>query len=251
MSKLHEVLAVEPDLMAVYRDAIEEAKKTFKQKPNMFVGFNRQCQMFDPEKQSEAPPDENQHMESSVSDKLGYVSDHISRYFNAVYQKEATNQVASSDLVVNGTVLASQVPATFLLGLETKLKKIEEMYKAIPTLPPGIEWNYDPTLGAYKMENPEINMKTAKTFQHKVLYEATDKHPAQIEKWEETVNVGKYVRHVWSGMFSSADKAEVLQRIEDLIKAVKEARMRANNVDVIGHGNIGNALMDYINNFDF
>ena len=125
MSKLHELLAVEGDLEGTYRKIIEETRTTFSKKPDHFFGFVRTLEWF-----TEGMPDhpeEHKAMDTTVSDKLEYQESHIIRYLDAVLQKEATNQKAASDLIVNGRTIAENVPATFLLGLESKLKHILEI----------------------------------------------------------------------------------------------------------------------------
>lgn len=248
MAKLHELLAVEADLDSVSKKTTEEAIKTFKSKAQHFMAFHRVCEMYDDNDQNQAPPDEFLSMVSTVQDKLDYVGHKISKYYDAVLQKELTNQAAKADLIIDGKAIAKDLPATFLLGLETKLKKIRALYETIPTLAPGIDWVPDKAEGEhiYKMKKPEEKYKTAKTFKHKVLYEATDKHPAQIERWEETVNVGKFTKDAWSGMISSADKAVLLGRLDKLLRATKKARQRANNIETINK-KIGDKLLDYIN----
>lgn len=249
MGKLHELLAVESDLEAVAKKTTEEAIKTFINKPNRFMAFHRCCTMFDDEKQNEAPPDEYLSLTTTVAEKIEYVGEKIAEYYDAVLQKEKTNHQAKADLIVDGSVMETDLPATFLLGLESKLKKIRDLYEAIPTLSPGIEWIPDPDIGkhVYRMKHPETKYKTAKTFQHKVLYDATDKHPAQIERWEETINIGRFVKEIWSGMISSSEKAEILKRLDKLLQGVKKARQRANNIEVT-EAEIGKKILNYINN---
>lgn len=248
MAKLHEILAVEADLEGIAKKVTAEAEKTFKDKAQHFIGFHRTCEMFDDAMKGQAPPDEDLAMVTTVNKKLDYVGKSIAKYYDAVLQKELTNQTAKADLIVEGHTLAKDLPATFLLGLETKLKNLRKMYEVMPTLQPGIGWGVSPDLGTdvYKTATPEIRFKTAKTFQHKILYDATKEHPAQIEKWEETVNVGRFVKEIWCGMLSSADKSQVLGRLDKLIQATKKARQRANNVDVV-KSNIGKDLLEYIN----
>ncbi len=145
MPKLHELLAVEPDLEGTSKKVVAEARKTF-DKPPIFFGFTRKWVMFAADEQDQAPPDEHQHMTTTVADKLGYVSDHLARYYDAVLSKETANQHATADLVVDGVTLLQGAPATFLLGLENKLKSLRGMYEAIPTLPVGVEWEPAPDL---------------------------------------------------------------------------------------------------------
>jgi len=246
MSKLHELLAVEGNIESAYRKALEETKTTFQKRPAHFFGRHKTLEMFD--ENAPKAPDEYQELQTTVQEKLEYQADHIIRYLDAVLQKERTNQEARADLVVDGVTLASDVPATFLLGLENKLKTIRSVYDVIPTLPPGVKWEPDESKGAhvYRRVHPEEKFKTARTFRHKVLYEATKEHPAQIEKWEETENVGKYIENQWCGMLSPAEKSTILGRLDKLIRATKKARQKANATEVV-HVTIGKELFDFIN----
>jgi hypothetical protein len=169
------------------------------------------------------------------------------RYLNAVLQKEKTNQAATADIIIDGATIAEGVPATFLLGLETKLKQVREVYAKIPTLAPGIEWieDTDKGDGVFKMANPEETYRTEKIIVPQIMYDATKEHPAQVDKIEEVKNVGKYTKNVWSGMMTSAQKSAILGKIDKLMRAVKKARQRANNTEIV-KAEIGQALFDYI-----
>ena len=246
MSKLHELLAVENDLEKVATNLVGEAKTTFTKKANLFNGSVKTAVMFDADDPTPAP--EVIKLEETVPGKLAYVGKAIARWFDAVLQKEATNQTANADLIVDGEVLATGLPATFLLGLETKLKRLRDMYIELPTLQPGVVWELaaDEGDGIFRAVDAQERFITAKTVKSTVLYEATEQHPAQIDKWNEDVKVGKYIVRGTSGMITSAEKAEILGRIDTLLQAAKSARMRANSVDVV-QINIGHTLVDYIN----
>lgn len=248
MPKLHEVLAVEGDLSATATKIMEEAIITFTKKPDHFQESHRSLRMFD-DARAEENMDEHKVMVTTVADKLEYVSDMVTRYLDAFARKEATNQTAKADLVVRGQTLIADVPATLLLGLETKLKALRRVYEAIPTLQPGIDWEKDSERGqnVWKAFEPETRMRTEKVIQHKTLYEATKEHPAQIEKWTQDMPVGRFTINHWSGMLSSAEKSDLLFRIDDLIQAAKKARQRANTAEVTDLS-IGNAIFDYIHN---
>jgi hypothetical protein len=240
------LLAVEGDLQGIAKKLTEETIRTFA-KPDHFIGQHRHLEMFDASEQAKVVADEYKEIVTTVPDKLGYLNEAVAKFFDAVLQKETTNQSAKADLVVDTIVIAKDVPATFLLGLESKLKELRQAYESAPTLAPGIAWKKDTNLGSgiYVQENPDVKLKSAKTFMHKVLYEATDKHPAQIEKWEEQIPVGKYITNVQSGMLSPADKSKLLGRIDKLIQATKKARMKANMVDVVEVA-VGEAIFSYI-----
>jgi len=253
MAKLHELLAVEGDLDGTQKKIVEETIVTFTKKASHFNGGEKTLQMFD---KDEIEVVGRQEMVTTVDDKLDYQSNSVIRFLDAVLQKETTNQQAVANIEMGTFNLAENVPATFLLGLEAKLKNLRKVYEAIPTLPPGIKWDKDPNLGKniYRRVHPEEAPKTAKTFKHRVLVEAQfpkegeggTSLPAQIEKWEENIDVGKYTTTQWSSMITPTEKSGYLDRIDHLIRAVKKARQRANATKVtIGH--IGQALFNYIN----
>jgi len=245
-TKLHEILAVENDLEKVATNMIDEAKVTFNKKVNLFQGQVKTAEMFDND--APTPTPEVIKLEETVPSKLKYVGKAVARWLDVVLQKEKTNQIAVADLVVDGDVLATAVPATFLLGLENKVKRLRDMYIDIPTLQPGIRWELTPDEGEniYAAADPIERFITSKQVKSTVLYEATKEHPAQIDKWTEDVKTGRYLVYPTSGMITPARKAEILDRLDRLGQAAKAARMRANSAEVKKES-IGQTLMDFIN----
>lgn len=243
-AQLHQLLPVESNLQGIVKKVIDEAIKTFGKKEH-FLGFVKKLHMFD-EARKEEETVEVKEVSTTVQEKLDYVLEAIIRYYDAYVQKERTNQDAKADLVVDGKTLASGVPATALLGLETKLKELRTLYSEIPTLLPGIKWVETDRSGIYENANEEARMKTEKSIQFKEVSKATDKFPAQVEKWTTDIPVGKYIQRDQSGLISTAKKSELLGRIDKLIQAVMEARMRANSTPIVDV-HIGKAIIDYIN----
>lgn len=232
MAKLHELLAVEADLEGEKTRVVNEATVTFTKKPEIFTGLHKALAMFDDSRTHENV-EESRKVDSTVQDKLDYVAGAAARYWDACLQKEATNQLAKADLVVETLTIAKDVPATFLLKLESELKKFRELVEHVPTHASGHEWKEAPEVGdGIFKTSKDASFKTEKIPQHKVLYDATDKHPAQIEKWTEDVKIGKYVHSLFSGMVSPAEKSLMIGRVDKLIRAVKQARQRANTQDV-------------------
>lgn len=251
MAKLHELIAVEPDLKSKFIKILNETIGTFTKKEHLFKGYVRTLKWFDSDRQAAEPtPAERSALASTVSDRLEYQEKTIVRYLDALLQKEATNQIAKADIVIGETVIAKDVPATFLLGLEKLLVQIRATYNVIPTLPPNIEWVPDPDTGKniYKSKYPDEAHKTEQTIVPQVLYEATKEHPAQVDKITEKKNVGLYTKHEWCSMLSPAQKSDRLQKIDDLLAAVKTARQRANTAKVLNM-KIGQQLMDFIEKF--
>lgn len=245
MGKLHEILAVEADREGLFRSLLAETAVVFSKKQNIFQGAIRELKF----NEGEDGLDTTEHLkiETTVGDKLEYLSKAVINYLDVVLQKDKANQAAVADIEIDGEVIATGLPAVNLLGLEAKLKKIREVYMSIPTLQVGVAWEKDENLGkgVFRNKHAEIKAKTAKRIRSAVLYEATKEHPAQIDKWNEDVPVGKITTQNFSGMLSSKAKSEILGRLDKLIQSVKQARMRANMVEV-QDARIGAELVSFI-----
>lgn len=248
MTKLYETLALEGTLDAKQRKIVGEAEDTFKKRTAHFVETFRRVEMYR-EDQQHLNEDETKELVTTVREKLGYVADIVIPYLDTIYMKERGNQHAVADLVVHNQLIAKDVPATMLLGLESRLAALRVMYDAIPTLAPGRKWELDETdkrAGVYVDTRDDVRKRTQKMLVHKVLVEPTPQHPAQIEKWFEDVAVGDIVTTTKSGMIQPADKSKMLDRMDALIGAVKQARQRANAITVDKDVKIGAALFAYV-----
>jgi hypothetical protein len=244
MGKLHELLSVENEIADAAKKILLEGKKTFNDKGHLFQGSVRHLELFDPD----AVPlsDEIVSVTTTVGEKLRYMAPFIVRRIDAAFQKEVTNQEATTTLELDGLKIEN-VPATFLLGLEKRLKELREVYNAIPTLPPGKEYTGDSSMGreVFRTLHPETSFKTEKTIKPVVLYAATKEHPAQVEKVAESKDVGKYTKTSYFGMLSSAQKSTLIGKIDKLIEAVKRARAKA-NATTVRKVKCGNEIMRYL-----
>jgi len=247
MSKLHQLLAVEGDLEGTYKKVLEETKTNFTKHPDRYFGQHQRVDFFDESAPKEA--DVHKEMDDTIPSKLVYTQSHITRYLDAVLQKERTNQEARADLTIDGAIIAKDVPATFLLGLESKLKIIRNsIYETIPTLQPGVKWERDESAGdgVYRRVNPDEKFRTKKIMKNHVIAEATKEHPAQVNVYNEDEKVARIITDTWCGMISTADKSSVLGRIDKLIRGVKKARQKANTTEVV-KTTIGDEIFAYIN----
>jgi len=244
-SVLHELLAVEGDLDGAHKKILDETKVTFTKKQDHFMGQHRKLEMF--AEDGVDYPEEYKALDTTVEQKLDYMKITEIRYFDATLQKEATNQVACADLIVDGVTIGTALPATFLLGMETRLKHLRSVYEAIPTLQPGVEWVKDASQGpgVYKTARPSEKLKTETVVEPVVMYEATKEHPAQVKEVSKVNTVGKYVLTAWSGMISPAEKSVLLEKIDKIIRAFKQARQRANTTEVVKR-TIGKEIFDFI-----
>lgn len=253
MAKLHEALAVESDIKNQHNKIHEETLGVLG-KPDFFRARIKRLTMtkpgLDPATKDaiETAGSSEEAIGTTVDKRLGYHSGFFKRLVNHRFQKDLTNQKARSDIIIDGMVVAEAVPATALLAFEDALVEQRKIYAAVPTLDVKKEWEHAVQIGqgVWKTKNPETVAKTEKSFDFKILDKATDKHPAQIEKWTTDVTVGKIETNEYSGMWTSAKKAEVLARCDKLIAAVKEARARANQTEVEQGYDIGSKLLGFI-----
>jgi hypothetical protein len=245
MGKLHELLAVESSLEKTARKLSSESMKTL-DKENLFSGQTRRLEMFS-EEESNQDQKETVQLTSTVDENLNYVFKEVAKYWDVVYQKDLGNTVAMADIVVDGLVLAEDVPATTLLGLESKLVKVREVLEKVHTLAPGIKWIQDTQerAGVWITADDIVQYKTEKTVEYIIAAEATEQHPAQVREASRTRNVGKLTTTKQSGLLTPLEKAERIQRVDNLINAIKRARNRANDV-VVEPAFIGETLINYI-----
>lgn len=254
MSKLHEILAVEGEAQGEFKKIIAETQTSFEKKANLYMGQDTTLSMFAEErKKEEEQGTQVVAITDTIPSKLAYTFGAVTRYLDVVLQKEEANQRACADLVVeteNGDeiTLATSLPATFLLGLESKLAALRPMLDAIPTLPPGGTWVLDDQAklpGVYKKVQIDVKDRTEKTIRPVILAPATDKHPAQVQVLNVDAAIGVYRTQYRHGGLSPHDKSVLLGKFDRLLSAVKKARQRANCVEV-KKLNIGQVLVDFL-----
>jgi hypothetical protein len=239
VGRLFEIIAVEGDAQSRAVKLIQETKTVFSNKENLFKGKQRTLQLFDRPSEKlveiealEAKDTTYIKVESTVPDSLNYLGCILADYWDLMYQKEASNQVAKADIVMDGNVLLANVPLTFLLCMESRLRDLRVVFDSIPTLSPGIEWTPDTAYGKHIYQSPLVkNVKTREDTEYRVVVQATDKFPAQVQAIKGQFNIGQYSDKDWSGLISSAEKANLLLTFDKLIAAVKTARQRANDTD--------------------
>jgi len=247
-SQLHEILAVDRDLENQAKKIVEETTHDFSKRRELFIGSQKNLTMFDESRKVEEISGFSlRKLETTVPDRLKYTSKFLIKHFDAIAQKEFTNQQAKADLIIGGKTILKDVPATLLLTLETKLVSWRHIFVSIPTLGLGVQWIKDNAIGkgVYRVEEPRLTLKTEKIMDYNIIVPATKEHPAEIREFSKDTPVGQYKEEVWCGMITSADKAELLNRIDKLIKAVKKARARANQ-EIVVPAEIGSKLWNFI-----
>lgn len=226
MGKLHELLAVEPDLKQAAKDVTSKIVQQFGQ-PQRFLGHSKIYQPL--VEDGETFPDDHQPMASTVSDEFEKFRSDFGAWVDAVVQKETANSHAGETLEINGKDF--NLPATAWLNLEDRLKTIRDVIHDIPTNDVAVEWHWDEQNEMYHAV-PVTTYKTEKVVDAIVGYPATEDHPAQLQWVPKDVRVGEWTKVIYSGMFSAQKKRELLKRVESLLRDVRMARIRANQVEV-------------------
>lgn len=237
MSKLHQILAVEKTRVGQAQKLLEDTARKFGKSADYFTGFTKSLSLLadgDSNDAIEAQAFEERNVVTTVPETLEYLLDFYAKAEDVLYQKAMANQLARADVILNGQVFLKQVPVEELLNLETRLTALRNLFTNIPTLNSNVSWNPDPTFSQYgwRARTPEITTKTEKVLTPVIMSPATDKHPAQVERVTKDEVVGRFTRIVRSGAATPQQKAALLEQVDELIIAVKEARMTANTVDV-------------------
>ncbi len=242
-NKLHELLAVEQDRKNKANQAIGEIKKVFTKNDPHFDGMVKRYLSL--EENAEQIPDEVKALVTTVKNKIEENLDTIVTGIDAHISKEETNAsgVAHAELTV-GDKNFGTFSATSLLALETHLNRLRDMYEAIPVLEQTKKWTFDKQNGVYKTDE-EVKFRSVKRPKVVVKYEATKEHPAQTEILNLDFQVGKYETVYTSGKLTATQKAELINRVNQLLEAVKIARSKANNAEVKSI-KIGKQICDFI-----
>ncbi len=242
MGQLHELLAVEGDLKVTANRAVVALKALFTEGSGRFVGTTKQYTPL--EEGGEDFPAELVPLATDVHLELTGFAKFFGDWVDAVYQKEEANQRATADLTI-GDKDFKGVPATALLNLEGKLAEIRSVLLDIPTNDPLRVWEWDKNENYYRA-SPDVRHKSQKVTEFPVVHKATDRHPAQIEKVTVDKRVGSWETVVSSGMLSKTDKQDIVNRVNEVLLAVRQARQRANRVEVDPDKTIAEHIFNYI-----
>lgn len=248
MAKLHELLAVESNLENQAAKCRTDLASTFEKKRHL---FEEKLVTFTPAIEGAQPVKEAQSdIQTNVTKELKWLQGHLSKALDASYQVAEANTSARADVVLEDdkqTVLLTGVPATALLELEKRVAEIASLIAAVPTLDPAKGFSKDESRNLYKAREV-TKSRTRKEKKVFVKYEATKEHPAQTELLDQDVVIGSIQEQEWSGLITPAEKADLINRVEIVARAVRRARSRANDVEVNSKAKIGDKLLGYVFN---
>lgn len=242
MPKLHELIAVEGDLKGKAQQVKSQVLKLFGEGAGRLLGRTITYQVDEGE---DPRPPEVTELATTFQEEIDNFQDSFASWLNVAIQKEVTNQSTGARVVVDGVdVFGYEFPVPALLNLEAKLAELKSVYASIPTLDPSERWEWDDDQGHFVSAERSTNI-TKKVTKVLTLAEATEHHPAQAQAYHEDVKIGTRTTTLHSGMISPRDKKKVIDRTDKLIQAVKQARQRANDVEV-SDVSVAKDMFDYI-----
>lgn len=234
MGKLHELLAVEETVQHASSKLLAETNEKFHKHTEFLTGTTRTLTRLGSEpgdRALEAAARREKTLPTNVQATLGYIFPYVTKALDVKLQKHCTNQVAKADILLNGSVLMKDVPVDFLLDLEKTIPQWRNLFQSMPTLDPSKDW-IEVSKGQWRVKEPTRTAQTEKVMHPVIMVEATEKHPAQVKESTKDIVVGTFEDVHFSGAATSQQKADVLALCDQLLVAVKEARMRANSVEI-------------------
>lgn len=243
--KLHEVLAVEKTLKGQADKTRTELGATFEKKQHL---FGSKIITFKSNEEGKPPVTEEQSdLQTTVNKELAWLKPILARALDASYQIALGNMTAKADIVLEGgQVIAKDVPVTALLELEKRAGEVQNLVQQIKTLDPAKGFKLDPDKGDNIYVARDVTKtRTKKTQKPLQMAKATDKHAEQVQLIAVDEPVGTIQEQEWSGLLTTADKADMIDRAEKLRRAIQQARARANQTEV-ADSKIGTQLLDYV-----
>lgn len=241
MPRLNQVIALVKSKKGRAASALAEQTARV-QKPGLLDGITRHYQPKADD--GERLPSEVKMVQAKALPAFDAAMSEVAEVLDLVLTQDKGNTLASADLEVDGIIVAADVPVSFLLFLEKKLKEVESFVSQLPTLDPGENWKYEPAVDCYA-SSTRTTTHTKKVPKNHVKAPATPQHPAQVETYVEDVVIGYWNTTKFSGAIPAQDKNQLLGRVRKLQDAVKLARESANGIDVRPQA-IGAAILSFI-----
>lgn len=238
---LAQIIAVEKNVKSrVYNEVTNVHRKLMHEES--MKGFNREFQPLEDSDETYEP--ETKPVTVNAADLLKYMGKLMTEHFDVEFLKDKGNMVAKADIVVNGVTLASDIPVTYLLYLEKQLTDVRTIIQKIPTLSTEDNFQLNKETGFYASAIVKTH-KTKKKPKVIVHFEPTKEHPGKSELVYEDVISGYWNTIKTSGALPPSRKQTLIERVNDLLDAVKFAREKANMVTVPDE-KIGNTIFDFL-----
>lgn len=241
--KVHQIVAIIKSVKSKAEGAITSAYHII-QKQDLFEGFVRTYRPLNEETGEKLPP-ESKVVQQKIKNVVDSFSAAIADLINQTVSLDRGNSLAKADIIIDGVVLARDIPSTSLIALEKQFTNLQTFVSKLPILDPSKEWSFDAAkeLFATKVvENPRSIKKDTPV----TLAAASEKFAAQVQLIKEDVCVGYFSRIDLSSAMLPGVKQQLLDNVQRLLKAIKLAREQANTVEVDIENTVGQTLLSYV-----
>ncbi len=242
MTKLSQILAVEKGTKA-FADKILTGAYHALQRTSALNGLTKTYRVLN--ENDPVLPSEATNVQVRTEIVIRDVEKALTRLYDVVATKDWANTVAVADVKLpDGTVVLSKVPVTYLLFLEKQLVDLNTFITKLPVLDIAEDWEFDDNKNVFK--TPIVETKSMRKVRKVLtLAPATDKHPAQVESYQEDELAGFWSTVKLSGALPAGRVVELSERVQKLADAVKFAREEANSVTVVDQ-KVGEAFFGYL-----
>lgn len=240
--RLNQLVAQEKSLKSQVENTISDLHHRT-EKQELTTGMTKTFKALEEDSEYVFPP-ESKIVQVNVVDSLKTATKELQKLLDFEATKDLTNTEAKSDVIVDGEVLLEKVPATTLIFLEKQLGLHRVFIQKMTELASDENWEFDTSSGLHKTAVQET-IRTAKVQKGLILSPATDKHPAQTQLITEDKIIGHYQTQKFSGAIQPTEKKQLLEKIDKLIVAVKEAREEA-NLAAVKELRVGEKLLNFL-----
>jgi len=238
----NQVIAIEKGAKSQAERAITDSHHKLA-KAELITGLTRTYTPNDAE--GEKQPPEHKLVQVRIVEELESLVEPLGKYFDIVSTKSRTNTVAVADVDVDGKNLVAGAPVDLLLFLEKQLVGLHTYIAKLPVLDPTEEWHLDVNRACHVTETKK-QARTKKLLRNHLKAEATPQHPAQVEIYTEDMQIGLWDVTKMSGALPATEKLDMLNRVESLQAAVKQARETANMTEADRITGFGERILRYL-----
>jgi len=221
-TKIHQLVAVLDGAKKQAHKAVSRIHHE-SQKTELFAGQAREYRPVDDD--GEKLPSDSKKVQRTGQEFVDDAKKAWSGWIDDQVSLDVANTKATCE------VFGVTIPSISTIFVQRRLEDWRTMIEKLPTLPLEKNWKWSGDRNCF-VADEEQTRKTGKVPRAHVLYEATEKHPAQVEQYFEDVTIGWWHVKYMSGCIPEDLKKQWLDNIDAAIREVKQARGKANEAEV-------------------
>lgn len=237
--KLNQVVAAEAQIKGATAAKVTQVHH-LSDKEDLFKGLTKTYEPMD--EAGERLPKDEKRVQVRVEEQIETAVEAWGELLDVTLAKDSANGLAVADVKVGDQVLLKDAPVVYLLFLEKRVQDFGAFATKLPVLDESHDWERD-SQGLYRTKPVETH-RTKKVQKPLVLLAPTVEHPGQAQIITEDETVGKYMTVHTSGAITRTRKRDILRRCEQLLRAVKEAREKANMTEAEDKSAAG--ILDFV-----